>query len=389
MSMSNVSIKKLIIFILCICTLAGCSKAPEIREGEETAKAKQSESSDGANEAVVVADNISEYITETDDGYICNVSIGEDGKVFRLEAEVKNHYGDNVKKLEAIPSITDLDREKLINAFFDDAENVDDISNQLIEEINNPLNEGQIKNEHSFDIDHILNLRKNDETSEVIIKDDSFSYNNNSLMKNKAELKREIETDISNDFTIDDAWNMLVEKYKQADFGDIEKQCIYTIYYEDGDSEYGIDYTQLVNGLPLVTSAGSASLNDLQTLVHGNAIVSKDGISEIQSEYTFWEITGEEDTEIIDVYKMMDLLAKYAADGKIKCSDKIIYKRCELSYLPDTKDWQTANLTPVWRVYIPYAEYEKITEENQELWGKNITMSIVIDAVTGDIIRVD
>ena len=379
---------KIGICLFCISLLAGCSKAPDIKDGEETAKAKQSESSDGAKETFKVADDISEYVTETDDGYICNMSIGEGDDVFKLDAEVKIN-SNSANELKAKLNITDFDKEKLINAFFDDAENVDDISNQLIEEINSPLDEGQIKNEYSFDIDHILNLRKNDGTSEVIIKDDSFSYNNNSLMKNKAELKREIETDISNDFTIDDAWNMLVEKYKQADLGDIEKQCIYTIYYEDGDSEYGIDYTQLVNGLPLVTSAGSASLNDLQTLVHGNAIVSKDGISEIQSEYTFWEITGEEDTEIIDIYKLMELLAKYAADGKIKCSDKIIYKRCELSYLPDTKDWQTANLTPVWRVYIPYAEYEKITEENQELWGKNITMSIVIDAVTGDIIRVD
>ncbi|MBR1599540.1 MAG: hypothetical protein IJ661_11610 [Lachnospiraceae bacterium] len=381
-------LKILLLFICMSILLAGCSKAPDIKDGEETAKAKQSESSDGAKETFKVADDISEYVTETDDGYICNMSIGEGDDVFKLDAEVKIN-SNSANELKAKLNITDFDKEKLINAFFDDAENVDDISNQLIEEINSPLNEGQIKNEYSFDIDHILNLRKNDETSEVIIKDDSFNYNNNSLMKNKAELKREIETDISNDFTIDDAWNMLVEKYKQAELGDIEKQCIYTIYYEDGDSEYGIDYTQLVNGLPLVTSAGSASLNDLQTLVHGNAIVSKDGISEIQSEYTFWEITGEEDTEIIDIYKLMELLAKYAADGKIKCSDKIIYKRCELSYLPNTKDWQTANLTPVWRVYIPYAEYEKITEENQELWGKNITMSIVIDAVTGDIIRVD
>lgn len=379
---------KIGICLFCISLLAGCSKAPDIKDGEETAKAKQSESSDGAKETFKVADDISEYVTETDDGYICNMSIGEGDDVFKLDAEVKIN-SNSANELKAKLNITDFDKEKLINAFFDDAENVDDISNQLIEEINSPLDEGQIKNEYSFDIDHILNLRKNDGTSEVIIKDDSFNYNNISLIKKKAELKREIETDISNDFTIDDAWNMLVEKYKQADFGDIEKQCIYTIYYEDGDSEYGIDYTQLVNGLPLVTSAGSASLNDLQTLVHGNAIVSKDGISEIQSEYTFWEITGEEDTEIIDIYKLMELLAKYAADGKIKCSDKIIYKRCELSYLPDTKDWQTANLTPVWRVYIPYAEYEKITEENQELWGKNITMSIVIDAVTGDIIRVD
>ena len=379
---------KIGICLFCISLLAGCSKAPDIKDGEETAKAKQSESSDGAKETFKVADDISEYVTETDDGYICNMSIGEGDDVFKLDAEVKIN-SNSANELKAKLNITDFDKEKLINAFFDDAENVDDISNQLIEEINSPLDEGQIKNEYSFDIDHILNLRKNDGTSEVIIKDDSFNYNNISLIKKKAELKREIETDISNDFTIDDAWNMLVEKYKQADLGDIEKQCIYTIYYEDGDSEYGIDYTQLVNGLPLVTSAGSASLNDLQTLVHGNAIVSKDGISEIQSEYTFWEITGEEDTEIIDIYKLMELLAKYAADGKIKCSDKIIYKRCELSYLPDTKDWQTANLTPVWRVYIPYAEYEKITEENQELWGKNITMSIVIDAVTGDIIRVD
>lgn len=379
------------IWLLFICMsifLAGCSKTPEMKEGGETAKAKQSESSDGAKETVTMADNISEYVTKTDDGYICNMMIGESDNVFRLDAEVKNN-SNRTKKLEAKLNITDLDKGKMINAFFDDAENVNDISNQLIEDINSPLDDGQIKNEYSFDTNHILNLRKNDGNSEVIIKDDSFCYHNISLMKKKTELKREIETDISNDFTMDDAWNMLVEKYKKADLGDIEKQCIYTIYYEDGDSEYGIDYTQLVNGLPLVTSAGSASLNDLQTLVHGNAIVSKDGISGIQSEYTFWEITGEEDTEIIDIYKLMELLAKYVADGTIKCSDKMIYKRCELSYLPDTKDWQTANLTPVWRVYIPYAEYEKITGENQELLGKNITMSIVIDAVTGDMIRVD
>lgn len=357
-----------------ICLLSGCAKSPEVKKGEGTAKAE--EKSSKAVEEIMQSQNgdLSQYdfLNKSENGYVCKVSLGDGEAKLNIDAEIENTGEEEVSVLEAKANITNWDTDKIKEAFFAGKEGVEDMADTAGDE-EEVIPFGRMSDVHS------LQLKSRDET-EFYLQDTRLLYCDNELLREGKRLVPEKgEKDIAEDFSLESAWNMVEKRFGDAGLGEIKRECGMAANYEESETVYSLYFTTRVKELPLVTSTGSIASDEL--VASGYAVVRRDGIEEIQLENGFWEVQSEKQEQILNIGQLIKLLEQYVSEGRIRCSDKLVFKKCELSYFLSTDDWQTATLTPVWRIYIPFAE--KI-EENIDT---EAPIDIVIDAVTGEILR--
>ncbi|MDE6435422.1 MAG: hypothetical protein K2L07_14475 [Lachnospiraceae bacterium] len=380
--------KKYIIFfaVMLLLFLNGCAKPPDVKKENGTAKAERADSKAVNNIIENENKDLSAYdfLEQSEEGYVCRVSLGGTGNHLNIDAVIQNADREKAAGLEAKANLPGWDVDRIKESFFEGKEGVEDITGKRAAEASTEeYGEGEYIEESQMAFSHDLQLRSGDNT-ELDIRDIDFHYNDDALGKKGKVFteKQEMETDFSDDFTMEAAWDMLVDKFEKAGFGEIEKECGIASYGAGGVQEYSFSFTMLVNELPLVTAAGSVAFDEL--VAHGSAVVMKEGMEDIQFYNTFWEILSEQEEEILNAGQLMELLEQYVEEGKIMCSDSIVLNKCELSYFLSTKDWKTAELTPAWRVYIPWEE------KSVRNMGTDTVAAydIVINAVTGEILRV-
>ncbi len=370
-----------------ICLLSGCVKSPEVESGEGTAKAEGKGGKAVEEIMQSQGEDLSQYdfLTETENGYVCKVSLGDGKAVLNIDAEIENTGEEEVSVLEAKANIAGWDKDKIKEAFFEGKEGVEDITDIALEEMNIGENEEETADDEEIEQfkrmsdSHFLQLKSQDET-ELFLQDIALYYSDDELLREGKRMAPEKEEkDVEGDFSLEAAWNMVEKRFGDAGLGEIKRECGIAENYEGGEMVYSLHFTTRVKELPLVTSTGSVSIDEL--VAGGYAVVRKAGIEMMQMENGFWDIQTEKQVQIFHIGQLINLLEQYVSEGRIQCSDELVFKKCELSYFLSTDDWQNATLTPVWRIYIPFAE--KI-EENIDT---AVPCDIVIDASTGEILR--
>lgn len=123
--------------------LAGCASAPDTQDsnGIKQAKGKAEENISDviSNEKVSSDSELVQYdfLSETENGYVCKVDIGSGDNVLHIDAPIENTGVSDIVSLKVKPLDEDMDRDKVIEVFFDNDTTVRDTLAEKEEEEKN------------------------------------------------------------------------------------------------------------------------------------------------------------------------------------------------------------------------------------------------------------
>ncbi|MGN0154609.1 MAG: hypothetical protein ACI4A3_09160 [Lachnospiraceae bacterium] len=377
-------IKILFAEVLLSVGLTGCASVPESNTtdaGVEQAVGREEK------EREEILGEESGYLTKTENGYTCDVSLGSSGEKLRIKTDFPDIDYNSVDILDVVPSAVEFDRESIVEHFFDgdgQLQEIDDIEPYDKEKAYDGEEEGMLKKtsvNHAF---HVANVDNTVTFSRF--SDSSFFYRNDIVDSKYMELSVEdyvfsSAENVNGEYTIDMAWEELKEHFAALGLDDLELEY-YQGFSRDGETYYGIYYMVKVEGLPLANGLSHGDINEIN--VYGFAEVGNSGIGMIQLDNMLWDVVESKETKVITPEQLMGVLEKHVNNGDITCSSSVIFERAKLMYMLTTDDWETFALKPVWRIYIPLEQYLL----NTDTMG-DITTDIVIDGETGDLISIN
>ena len=377
--------RKSVSFVMIVCLvfiLSGCAERPEINE-ENGIYYAQSETDNNIDE--IINSFETESVFSEEESYQYQKRIGQNRRHFCIDAVVKNINLSEVSMLTVEPFENMFDKHKVINLFFDESDNVCDVTEKVNQERINTE-----EAEKAVSVKMIASSRlcletqdKNKWFSRSV--DSSFYYGNSELNEKytnvlSKEFQKQNDYDVST-YTANNAIEDVENIMKNLGFEGIQiVSC--ASYYNREEGYYDIEFTPMVGGLPLVFNDYEQNTDNIVDVL-GTVTIGSDGISDLQASNCVWKIIEKKKAECISLDKIAQILEQYVLSGDIECSDSIVYTQCELQYLPTTNDWKTVILTPVWRIYVPTAERDYI--DMDEVYSKNIPLDICINAIDGKI----
>ncbi|MBD5543606.1 MAG: hypothetical protein HDR01_05030 [Lachnospiraceae bacterium] len=382
----NKSVTILCMLISMIGVFTGCADVPEIKEDNGIQYAKGMAEQDIDN--ILSAEEEENILADTGE-YHYQKSVGESGAQFHIDAIVKNVDVSKADVLIVDPYEDMFDKETVIRLLFHEDATVKDITEQADGE-GQEIQEEQ-GTEKVVTVEMAATSRLCLESADGTVhfarsNDSSFNYMDDKLSgKYKGILSGEFRE--QNDYNVpgytqDEAVGQVTALLKEVGMEGIRMvSCV--SYHNQETGYYDMKFTPIINGLPIVFNDYEQNTDSVVDVM-GNVQIGKEGISDLQASNCLWEVIKRKEAACISLDKAVKILEQYILEGDIICSDNITYTRCELAYLPTTEDWTTATLTPVWRFYVPMEEWDNINMD--EVYSKNITMDICINAINGEIV---
>lgn len=371
--------------LLLLCVTAGCADVPKFKTENGISKA-ESKDKQKVDDILKSHDtDFSDYITKTGDGYILQCNLGTGNQTLNIDAVMDNTGEDDVYPAIVKPAANIINKNRIVELFF---ENLDIVEEVVENDMQTTVEDESLPEQKQMPCSSRFYLKSLDGNIEFDrFNDAGLYYVNHALYKEYQDILRGtyqegIEQDISDNYTVDMAWMELKEIMKKIGIEDVRMVSCDSYHNEEGKGVYTIGFTTMVNEIPIENNAGQGIMGQLDPV--GYAEIGMEGISEIQLYDLAWELDERIDQSCLDVEQMLQILEKYVLNHDIICSKDIIYDKCQLSYKIKTDDWETATLTPVWRIYI---SNKKLADEKivQKLNETNASKEIVIDAVTGEI----
>ncbi|MDE6435424.1 MAG: hypothetical protein K2L07_14485 [Lachnospiraceae bacterium] len=388
-----------------ICLISGCARVPDTEDGT---KAVNSEGGD--RNAKQFIQNIGQetdlsaydFLEPEEKGYSCRITFAEGENKITVDALVEQTGLETVPILTAKVLGEKLDEEKIKSSFFRGLE-VYDAADEVRAEIeadkenedyevvtsdmmkSDPANDlvlrGQKDESLSFDRYAAGIQYAGEEYGQVKALDTTWGEADATMQEAGEKLPQRVwfGKDIREDFTESVAWDTLCSAMEQIGITDLKKICGRTFCDSEGQGYYAFSFTRCIEGIPLMSGEAQAQRNPL--CVIGEAEVTADGVADIQADNILWETLSSEDTQCINVGQFIELVSQYLKDGKITGDGSITFNHVELTYMMVTKDWETAEFKPVWRMYVPL---EELLAAEGNVHG---SMEFVVDAVTGEIIN--
>lgn len=216
-------------------------------------------------------------------------------------------------------------------------------------------------------------LQSND--GEVMI-----SWNNQDLtLTDEKLLKRIKNAEGSINGEMDTAENVLKEKLAQLGLNDIS-----IIKEENGGAEgQEIQFVPVVHQLPIAYE-GITDINSPR--IYGQINIVDGQIAQLYLLNGFLkEETSEEQSSIITVEKLHNIMTQAIKDKRINICSEIVYTHLSLEYYPMLENGNIV-LLPAWHIYLTSEEKEQISDEVWSEMQSNgiVPFNIYINAVTGD-----
>lgn len=381
-------ISMLVILVSILGVLSGCQETPK---AEEKAGIYYAEGKADQGIEDILNEQDSDSISMDMEKYQLQKSIGINNAKINLDATVNNVDLSEVSVMTAEPFADMFDGRIVENLFFNEDDEVKDITEQVKQEENNIQGTIQeIGGESVVTVGMPSTNRMCMESSDgrkvfSRITDSSFNFINDKL---NTELKQALsgEYEYSGDgqisgYNSDSAIEDIETVMKKLGFEDIKIVSINSSF-DETQSSFDIEFTPIVCGLPLVFNNNEQNVDNIVDVL-GTVTISEAGIVDLQATNCMWKVLEKTDTKCMDIDKAVKILEQYLLSGDVAGSENITFTKIELAYLPTTENWKTITLTPVWRFYVPLDERENI--DMNEVYSKNIPLDICINAINGEI----
>ena len=344
-----------------ICILTGCQKAPEVSENSDVTHAKSS--LEGEVEYIVAEES---YENTAASGGRYDALVGTEENGIWICAEVPE-ASQTEYLAQREKELSEMDEEDKPGEWL----NFGDDSLMM-------LSDGQ--KEASF------------------ARNTCASYVDETLKKNcDAIYKKAPEIDVirnseaaSKTFLISRAKEILLEKLAVLDITEISISEIF--YYElDGIKFYEFVFTPSFEKIGVASEFGQLKLGEVHP--RGTAWITEDGMAMMSLEDYCGEIAEQsENGKVLTFPQVTDILEKYLKNNTLCGGSKTKLTRAELVYYPAFREPELI-LTPAWHIYIPLREMTEALESDDRAWkeavAKGAAWNIYIDAVTGELIKVE
>ena len=384
--------------ILCVSTLSGCQKAPEATESDgiwHAQSALDRQISDIAEETPgQQSESNYEETLQQQSGGIYEGTIGTTDNKMNISAQIPA-IPENVYQITLKPN-DGLDMDTLI-VFLDSASgNIEDTS----EELGKEMEAAEIANTtgdepvfYSLFGDHSA-LRLSDGNKTASFARHTWAYYVDNDLKEKClaiyggdTTETLITPDQMDDgiFPAEKAKEILMDKLGTVGVSEIVFDRIY--YNESRDySYYELNFSPAFDGIKVDIGHNSYSLG--QVWPNGHALVSKDGVAELNLGDFCGKDVDKEPVEIISFKQVVKILEQYLDSGMIEADGAMTYNRAELKYYPVPNPAPTPHeieykselvLIPIWHIYMPIDEYVEGLYEGPS--------TMCINAITGELLN--
>ena len=382
-----------------ICVLTGCQKAPEASADSDVYHAKSSLEGEVEN---IVAKESGTNTTGTDkaeSGGSYDALVGTEENGIWICAEVP--AAPQTAQTLTLQKRDDWDTEKLKELLDSENGNIQDITAEYLAQREKELNEMNEEDKPgewlNFGDDSLMIL--SDGQKEVsFARNTSVSYVDEILKKNcdaiykeapEIDVIRESETAPAQ-FPVSNAKDILLEKLAVLDITEIHISR--ALYYElDQTAFYELTFTPSYETIGVASEFGQIVLGEVQP--RGTAWITENGIAMMRLEDYCGKITEQsENGKILTFSQVTDILEKYLENNTFYGNSKAKLTQVELVYYPTLQESELL-LTPAWHICIPLNEMTEALESGDKAWQeaaeKGAAWNIYLDAVTGELIKVE
>lgn len=382
-----------------VCALTGCQKAPEVSADGDVYHAKSSLEGEVENIVAKEPDTNTAGTDKEGSGGSIDALVGTEENGIWICAEVPA-VPQTVRTL-ILQKRDDWDTEKLKGLLESESGNVQDITAEYLarrEKELSEMNEEDKPGEWQNFGDDSLMILSDGQKEASFARNTSISYVEEILKKNcDAIYKKAPEIDVTGDretapaqFPVSRAKDILLEKLAVLDITEIH--IFRALYYElDGIAFYELAFTPSYETIGVASEFGQIALGEVQP--GGTAWITEDGIATMRLEDYCGKITEQsENGKILTFSQVTDILGKYLEDDTFRGNSKAKLTQAELVYYPALRESELI-LTPAWHIYIPLNEMMDAMESGDTVWQETfengVAWNIYLDAVTGDLIKVE
>lgn len=382
-----------------VCALTGCQKAPEVSADGDVYHAKSSLEGEVENIVAKEPDTNTAGTDKEGSGGSIDALVGTEENGIWICAEVPA-VPQTVRTL-ILQKRDDWDTEKLKGLLESESGNVQDITAEYLarrEKELSEMNEEDKPGEWQNFGDDSLMILSDGQKEASFARNTSISYVEEILKKNcDAIYKKAPEIDVTGDretapaqFSVSRAKDILLEKLAVLDITEIH--IFRALYYElDGIAFYELAFTPSYETIGVASEFGQIALGEVRP--GGTAWITEDGIATMRLEDYCGKITEQsENGKILTFSQVTDILGKYLEDDTFRGNSKAKLTQAELVYYPALRESELI-LTPAWHIYIPLNEMMDAMESGDTVWQETFengaSWNIYLDAVTGDLIKVE
>ena len=376
--------------ILCVSALSGCQKAPEVSDDNGIQHAQ------GVLDQQIsdIVEEIPQEAPSQQSGGVYEGTIGTTDNKMSISAQIPT-IPENVYQIKLEPN-DGLDMDTLTVFLDSESGNVEDTSEELSKEIEAAEIANTTGDEpvfYSLFGDHsALSLSDGNKTASFT-RHTGASYVNNDLRAKCFAIYDgdTTETLITPDkmgdgsFSAERAKEILLDKLGVVGVSEI---TLDRMYYNEGSdySYYEINFSPAYDGIKVDIGYNAYTFG--QVCPYGHALVSEDGIAELNLIDFCGKAVDKEPVEIISFEQVVKILEQYLDSGMIEVDGAMTYNRAELKYYPVPNPAPTPHqieykselvLIPIWHIYMPLDEYVE--------GYYNGPSTICINAVTGELVK--
>ncbi len=388
--MRNKIFRLVIVAALMSVAVCGCQKAPESSSNGDILHAK------GAVENEVKA-IVNEGGTGKEENTLkeINCTIGTEDNVIRIQAQMPD-MPENIYNMVLGENDT-LTKDLLKDFLGSNSGTIDDLS----EEVKKEREKLEVENEQS-DERALFSVFGNDSVYELSDGQKLASFSNGTSAYYEDEILREkcisayksgSETVLNQVDHKDDYRKMeelLLDKLSKIDLTEIYIYKI-TSYQNESVTFYEVKFTPSYAGMGVVHEFGSLVHGEVQPL--GDAWVCEDDIVTLSLDSSLGKVEKQEKCETVLSWGQIEqILEVNLNNGKINGSDsdKAVLTNVEFLYYPVfQEDENRLLLVPVWHIYTPLSVWLENEELSEAFTTNGAASSICVNAVSGEIVRVE
>ena len=385
--------------VLGTCVLTGCEKAPEASADSGVYHAKSTLESEVEN--IVTAESAihTEGTGDAGPGESYDALVGTEENGIWICAQVP-------AAPQSAPTLTlrerdDWDEEKLKKLLGSEGEDVKDITAEYLAQREKELREMDEEDKPgewpNFGDDSLLIL--SDGTKEASFGRNTCADFEDGRLKNNCDAiyKKAPEIDVMREsgdscaaFPVSRAEELLLEKLAVLDITEISVSEAF--YYElDGTAFYEMVFTPSYGKIKVASEFGAVKRGEVQP--RGTAWITEDGIAAMSLEDYCGKITEQsENGKILTFPQATEVLGKYLENDMLCGVSEAKLTQAELVYYPTLGESELI-LTPAWHIFIPLREMQESLESGGQAWQeaveKGAAWNIYLDAVTGELIKVE
>lgn len=381
----NTSIVALLLCLL----LCGCADAPDAN------------SNNGISYALTETDrevlNIIENSADTPDTsleneyFVCSIQAADN--ILNINAEACKEFKTGYSFLSAEPYPGAVKIDMVEDIFFQQGhlvrEGMEPVGNELSGQADKAIFTAMNSTKTYY-------LDSSDGNIHFCGSDAGFTYCNDELVTLYKQvdfgevLLEDNNVDISEQFTVKQAEEQIVNTLSEILDMPVKIYSCKTVHNGNGAGYYDFHIVPVLGNHAIAINDLTVNADNVVD-VFGRVIIGQEGISQIEATNFLWKsLANGEEENFLSFAKVKTLLQYYMEKDSISASEYITFTKAELVWFPTTNDWSTANLIPVWRFYVPNWERTHL-EPNimQNIFEEHIPLDICIDAVTGELVRLE